>query len=467
MNHDSPPGASLPEKPPLDGDALARRAKDFITKYVWLPGEAAAVLAVWSLHTYCATAAHTTPYILIESPEKRSGKTTLLEVLSLLVRDPWRVTSPTAATLFRKIDRDCPTVLIDEIDGIFSGERARSEATSAIRDVLNSGNRPDAVVPRCTGKDNEVQDFKVFSPKVLAGLSSNGLADTTRDRSIRLPLKRKKAKEATARFALRKAEAEIGGFGADAAVWAEQNHEALLAASVEPLDGLDDRANDGWEALRAIAHRLGGDWPVVVSRQALNLSGRVEQTESLGERLLRDIARVFRETNTTRLSSAHLVERLNADEAAPWGGYGKSRTHTGLTARDLARLLKPFEIAPGTIRLPAGDTPKGYRTEQFTDAWERYLPPALIPHGPPQPPQRHNPHPVGDADTRRFPHEDSMWRNEGAQDPTPNADCGGVADAGTPEPREASQDESGPEWNPFAQPREAQPRRIMPEIRFN
>ena len=40
----------------------------------------------------------------------------------------------------------------------------------------------------------------------------------------------------------------------------------------------------------------------------------------------------------------------------------------------MARLLKPFRIAPGTIRTPEGGTPKGYHRDAFEDAFTRYLP---------------------------------------------------------------------------------------------
>ena len=59
---------------------------------------------------------------------------------------------------------------------------------------------------------------------------------------------------------------------------------------------------------------------------------------------------------------------------APWGGWGKNRPNPGLTMRDLARLLRPYGIGP---RRSAGRTDgKGYKCEQFEDAWRRYVPPS-------------------------------------------------------------------------------------------
>ena len=43
-------------------------------------------------------------------------------------------------------------------------------------------------------------------------------------------------------------------------------------------------------------------------------------------------------------------------------------------AARMAALLKPFAISGGTIRLPDGSTPKGYKLADFADAFSRYLP---------------------------------------------------------------------------------------------
>ena len=56
-------------------------------------------------------------------------------------------------------------------------------------------------------------------------------------------------------------------------------------------------------------------------------------------------------------------------QEAPWGEwFGKA-----LTARGLAKMLKPFDVASRTMRTDAG-LRKGYLREAFQDAWGRYLP---------------------------------------------------------------------------------------------
>ena len=58
-------------------------------------------------------------------------------------------------------------------------------------------------------------------------------------------------------------------------------------------------------------------------------------------------------------------------EEAPWLDLHKGKS---LTARGLARLLNPFGVISGSIRLDDGRTPKGYYRASFEDAWTRYCP---------------------------------------------------------------------------------------------
>jgi hypothetical protein len=108
-------------------------------RFVVLSEEQADAVALWVLHTHALPAADTTPYLAITSAEKRSGKTTLLEVLELLVARPWLTGRTTTAALVRKVDKvDKVTVLLDESDAAFNGDKEYGET---LRGVLNTGYR--------------------------------------------------------------------------------------------------------------------------------------------------------------------------------------------------------------------------------------------------------------------------------------------------------------------------------------
>jgi hypothetical protein len=95
------------------------------------------VLALWNAHTWVFNRFDHTPYLHISSPVKRCAKTRVLKHIKPLSRDAWLVISPSPATLFRKIQVRCPTILLDELDTVFS--KKGSESAEAVRAVLNAG----------------------------------------------------------------------------------------------------------------------------------------------------------------------------------------------------------------------------------------------------------------------------------------------------------------------------------------
>jgi hypothetical protein len=106
------------------------------------------VIALWVLHAWAKDAFDYTPYLHIHSPEKRCGKTLVLDLLGLLVPEPWPVVGPSEAVLFRAIDANEPTLLLDEVDTIF---KERDEKSEGLRGILNAGFKRNGSVPRCVG----------------------------------------------------------------------------------------------------------------------------------------------------------------------------------------------------------------------------------------------------------------------------------------------------------------------------
>jgi len=352
---------------PVDGAALLDEVVAFVRRYIILTPEQANALSLFTVHTYAIEAFDITPYVHIKSAEKRSGKTLTEECLELLVYRPWLTGRVTAAVLVRKIDRDRPTLLLDESDAAF---KSGQEYAEALRGVLNTGHRRGGVASLCVkaGGDFDLKDFGTFCPKVIAGIGR--LPDTVADRAIGIELKRRQADEQIERFRRSQADADAKPLRARLAAWAAANLAALREARPDMPGALDDRAADSWEPLLAIADLAGSDWPRRARRAAVLLSAGINrEDESLGVRLLADIRSIFDERGIARLPSAALVQALNALEESPWGDL-RGRP---LDPRRLARLLRPFGIRPGSIRMEDG-TPKGYTAEDFSDAWQRYLP---------------------------------------------------------------------------------------------
>ncbi len=358
----------------LNGETILNELVTFLRRFVHLTTAQACVVVLWIIHTHAFAAADATPYLAITSAEMRSGKTRLLEVLQLLVANPWMTGRVSAACLVRKIDAQQPALLLDETDTAFASDKEYGEA---LRGMLNSGHRRDGKASCCVGQGANVtfKDFRTFSPKAIAGIGS--LPGTVADRSIPIRLKRKLPGEGCVeRFREREVKPQAQEMRDRVAGWADSHIKRLQDARPILPEVLTDRQQDGVEPLLAIADQVGGDWRDL-GRKALVevlLTAPAEDT-SFGVRLLLDVKQIFEERGVDRVSSQELVSALVAIETSPWAEVNHGRP---LTAVTLSRRLKPFEIRPRSIRHEA-DTLKGYLRGSFEDAWRRYLPPQRPP----------------------------------------------------------------------------------------
>ena len=341
----------------------------FVRRFVCLSESQALVVALWIVHTHAFAAADCTPYLSVSSAEKQSGKSRLLEVLETLVANPWYTGRVTAAVLYRKIDAEGPTLLLDESDAAFnSGE----EYAEALRGILNTGHRRGGKATCCVGQGVGIsyQDFSTFSPKTIAGIGK--LPDTVADRSIPIRLKRKARDEKVERFRLRNVRIETDRLREQLEASGAQNLDRLREATPELPGELSDRQQDGAESLLAIAELAGGGWPEAARRALVSLCCGTHAVDgSIGTLLLSDIRQIFKTQDTDRLPSTELASALAGIETSPWGEWSHGRPMTPI---GLARLLKPFDISPHSVR-DGGLVFKGYEKSDFGDAWERYLGP--------------------------------------------------------------------------------------------
>ena len=338
--------------------------------------EASDFLALWVMHTHGFEAAITTPYARITSPERESGKTRTFEALAVLVRRPWLNAVVSTAILYRKGDRESPTLLLDEVDNIDFASR------NELLGVLNSGYRLGIKVSRCDDK-GEYRDFCPFFPKAFAGIAGGKLPDTLHSRSVVVRLQRRKPDETVERFFHYRADREAAPIREALEGWALAHLDELAALEPDLPDELGDRAQEVWLPLIAIADVAGDDWPARARRAAVVLSGpdaTAESEESTRVRLLGDIRAVFAAKGEPDvILTRDLVAALNEDEEMPWGGWKKQggwNHGEGLRDRDLAELLRPFAIGPHSVKVQVQSqvsVKRGYRKRQFQEAWSRYL----------------------------------------------------------------------------------------------
>jgi Protein of unknown function (DUF3631) len=332
----------------------------FLCRFVAFPSEHEPVaIALWVAHTHVVDAFETSPILAVTSAEMRSGKTRVLDVLELLVPNPYRVITPSEAVTYTILaQRPRPTMLLDEADAIFGPRTA--ERYEGLRAILNSGNKAGTSVPRVKleGKTRSVDWFDVYGPKAIAGIGD--LPSTVADRSIPIRMKRRTASEPIERFRQRTAEMMASEIVAD--------FDAVpLVTDVPVPEELNDRAADSWEPLLALADAAGGSWPIRARMAAVALSSDDEIPVTVGIRLLAEIKVVFAQDD--HLTTAELLRRLHDLEDAPWGDWYGSP----LSGRGLAKMLGPYRVLPSLKRVH-GTPSRGYFRSDFTDAWARYAP---------------------------------------------------------------------------------------------
>jgi len=353
----------------LVGAAVLADVEKFISKFMVMTESQRVAVTLWAAHTHGLDGAIFTPYLAITSAEKQCAKSRLLEALEYVVHSPWKTSGATAAALFRKIDFERPTLLLDEVDSTLKADREMAEA---IRGVLCAGNKVGATFSRCVGKGTEmlVRDFNVFCPKALAGIG--GLPDTVRDRSIPIRLQRKLVSQKTERLRRRLVQAEADALRERLANWVQGQVSRLKDATPLMPEELSDRQQDGSEILFSIAEAAGGDWPERTRKALLELfTSEDVADDSLRMRLLADLRDIFNQfPKADILSTDRLIEQLRDIETSPWVDLNNGR---GLTPKGMADKLKPFGIRPGQYQ-EGGSRTRGYRRSDLMDAWIRYLP---------------------------------------------------------------------------------------------
>jgi putative DNA primase/helicase len=346
----------------VDGLALLSEITGVLEKYVILPDGGRDAVALWILFSWTHNAFEVSPLLNINSPVKRCGKTTLLEVLSALAPSSLAASNISTAALFRSIEAFMPTLLIDEADTFLNDNQE-------INGVLNAGHRRrGAFVIRVEGDDHAPRTFSVWCPKVFAGIGKR--KDTLEDRSIVISMRRKETSEKVERIRLDRL-GELEGIKRRAFRWANDSIEALKLFDPELPDSLNDRSQDNWRPLVAIAECVGGPWPEQARQAAIIISGEKNQPDESNQvMLLSDIKDIFDEVGEDRVATEELLKLLNEMEDRPWPEYKKGFV---ITASIVARILKPFNVRPNTIRFLDGSTKKGYHRSDFDDAFKRYL----------------------------------------------------------------------------------------------
>ena len=348
----------------VNGAVLLDELTELITRHVYLPNGAAYAVAVWCLGTFCMDAFSLWPKCLITSPEKRCGKTTLIDTMEALTFKALVVSNISPSAIFRSIDEWHPTLFIDEADTFIKDN-------PELNGIINAGHKKrtaNIVRSEKVGEIFKPKKFSVWSPMVVAGIGAQ--RETLHDRSIHIEMERKLPDEAVLKLPQNFFE-QCLKIREKCLRWYNDNQEALRTAYVEIPNYGNDRAQDNWHPLCIIGQTAGGEWlnHVKASYKLFELSP--ERDEDAGILLLRDIQTILNEGGLKQIASAVLVEALIKIEGSPWGEWRRGQP---MTQNSLSRLLKPFKIKPKQIRFN-NKNHRGFEAKQFENVFKRYIPP--------------------------------------------------------------------------------------------
>jgi putative DNA primase/helicase len=368
-----------PAAEPVDGNAMMTALVETIRRYVFMGKEQAIAVALWIIFTWCHDMMTHSPLLFVTSAEADSGKTTLLGVVNFLVRRGMTSVDASGPALFRSIKKWSPCFVVDEADDALKDN-------PDLRSVINSGWTVGSGVVRCHSETLEPELFSTFTPKGI-GMKGRALPDTTLSRSIIITMRPRRANYPAERvedFDHLDNET-FAHLRSQMMRWVTDNTPELAAAKPETPPDFHNRRRANWRCLLGIAERVG--WKNEAEKAALAIEAvRDTFDPSIGLQLLLAIKERFAAEGTDRIASKALQAALIGDETGPWASYGKGGKP--ITENAIARLLKPYEIRPRTIRLSADDTAKGYQLAWFKEAFERHIPASSSPRSAPVTPSQ-------------------------------------------------------------------------------
>ena len=208
------------------------------------------------------------PLLLISSPTRRCGKTTFLDLVYRVSARGLMSSNITGPALFRTIEGFRPSLMIDEAD-------AFTKLSDELRGLLNTSHRrSSAVVIRTVGDQNEPRAFSTWAPKAMTAIGA--MPDSIEDRSIRVSMARKPAGVRKTKALGRAMDAASRDLVRKIARWTSDAEIALRSSTPTFVDALNDRAQDNWIPLLAVAEVCGPEVLERAKHASIALTGEID-----------------------------------------------------------------------------------------------------------------------------------------------------------------------------------------------
>jgi Protein of unknown function (DUF3631) len=344
---------------PVDTKTPLTEVMAQIHRYVVVHDDDAAVaMVLWICFAWLhADIAVHSPILVITGADADCGKTTACGVLQYLTPRAYAAAELTGPNLYRFVDQEHPTLIIDDADRLF-------ERKPDLVHIVNVGWTRGTKIPR--QYRGTTKWFSPFCPKVVSGVSLL-LPRTTATRTITVRLLPKLSHEKVDAFQhvddddFRTLRRKLARWSADNAATLKDARPAMAA--------LNNRAGMNWKLLLAIADLAGAEWAKRARQAAVKLT-RERRDPSVGKRLLAAFYGLFAR-HGVMLTSANVQRWLTADEDGEWAEY--NGRHGPISKRQIALLLDAYGINPGVIHPDGHKAERGYRVEQFETAFRHFL----------------------------------------------------------------------------------------------
>lgn len=350
----------------VSGKELHERLSRLFSDHIFfddkrIPG----LLSTWTMGTYFYKPFPYYGYLLFVSVTKRCAKSLAEDLLSCVCHNATtRSINPSEASVFRQVDGDDITLIIDEVETLSSKEKPEMVG------LINSGFQKGSTVTRIESKGKEFFpiSFNAYSPKILAGI--RGVSDTIEDRSFKIPMVRKAPGEKVKRFNIRQQEYEVQLLRDDLYIFGWNHGPDVIelydgtTGKIPEMEGFDDRQKDILEPLSCInliIDELANDENRTTFNELIDLSKTMGRKRLSQEKLdgnitamLEIIEKELGDREQDFIPVSRLFEKANTTDGLSF----KNKNHLG-------RYMAKLDIYSDQSRVE-GENTRGYFV---TKAW--------------------------------------------------------------------------------------------------
>ena len=349
----------------VDGAQLLDDMVAAIKLYLSLPPMAAELMALWNVGTHVAHATPVFPRLLFTSIDANCGKTQALDVLECLCFRPVKADDMSQAAIYRLVDAEHPTLLLDEAD---------TWLTEHYRGLLNSGHKSNGSTWRCEeNKDGyEPRKFSTYAPMAIARIGSFGRQfGPLLSRCLAIRMSRSRPDEALERLT-EPAKTELKVFARKIQRWLFNDCPTPDPNPKMP-DSLKHRNADNWRFLFSIAHSAGGHWPQTIRDVVAALGQSDDEADNADKRgIMSAIKSVLDRWPLPVIPTVELCRGLSTVDSYRYSNEFKNVSDKQM-GHILRRRLAEFSELPKVKKIRIGEeTKQGYDVAPFRDFFIRY-----------------------------------------------------------------------------------------------